>query len=120
VFIDAYSNLLSFPEHLVTREFFEQVRKTLNPDAAVVINAIQTPNFADKFSIRFDNTLRSVFSHVNRDLIETYDGWQKNLKHTNVMYVAYDRTPGLNEIYTDNKNTSYRDKKPAWQTGALP
>lgn len=111
VFIDAYSNILSFPEHLVTKEFFEQVRDVLNPGGVVIINAIQTPNFADMFSIRFDNTLRTVFSHVNRDLIESYNGWQQSLRCTNIMYTAYSRTPGLKEIYTDDKNTSFFDKR---------
>lgn len=111
IFIDAYSNILSFPEHLVTKEFFEQVRDVLNPGGAVIINAIQTPNFSDQFSIRFDNTLRAVFPHVNRDLIESYDGWQQSFRCTNIMYTAYNRTPELNEVYTDDKNTSFFDKR---------
>ncbi len=66
VLLDAYLGGLSIPEHLVTQEFFLEVKEHLKDDAVLVANFIVSPDFRDLFSKNIDNTLRSVFPYLSR------------------------------------------------------
>ncbi len=112
IILDAYLGDFNTPEHLLTQEFFAQVKKHIRPEGIVVANFIASPTFQSTFSRRIDNTFRSVFPHVSRLAIgDKYRLWDNNDQHvSNIMYFYRHRFETDNTIYTDNKNTVYFDK----------
>ena len=56
---------LTIPEHLVTHEFFLQIKDHLKPGGLMAANITASPNFAGTFSRTIDNTLRSVFPNLS-------------------------------------------------------
>lgn len=111
IFIDTYSNALSIPPELVTQEFFTQVKAALAPDGVMAANIIASPNFHDRYSMRVDNTIRSVFPHINRQII---DQSERSLigqaYYTNIIY-SYFNNVQTGGVYTDDKNTYFLDKE---------
>ncbi|PIR38992.1 MAG: hypothetical protein COV35_04745 [Alphaproteobacteria bacterium CG11_big_fil_rev_8_21_14_0_20_39_49] len=113
IFLDAFTNVISTPFQLITKEFFEQVKEHLNEDGIVLFNVITSPNFNDKFSVKLDRTFRQVFSPANRQVLRLYDGWtgvdsDENV-NTNVVYSYHNRNYTKGN-YTDNINTYYLDR----------
>ena len=75
VVLDAFTNRISLPPDLITREAFAAVRQAVAPDGQVVMNIITSPDFADRFSRSIDATIRSVFPFVTRQILpETRTG----------------------------------------------
>jgi len=113
IFLDAYLGGVSVPEHLITQEFFIQVRDHLKDNAILISNFILSPHFNNQFTRNIDNTLRSVFPHVSRHVMdERYHLWSESKTlPMNVLYV-YKHKENYNKghIYTDNKNTVFIDK----------
>ena len=89
ILLDAYLGGLSIPEHLVTKEFFTEVKEHLNDEGVLVANFIVSPGFNNIFSKNIDNTLRSVFPYVSRpDTGGKYEVWtEKQAKNSNFMYI---------------------------------
>lgn len=112
IILDAYLGDLTLPEHLITVEFFEHVKSHVKPNGSVVGNFIASPNLANRFSRKLDNTLREVFPNINRYIVEEHDVWNTDKNRTaNVIY-SYTHFPeeDTDKIYTDNKNTVFYDK----------
>ena len=113
IVLDVYSGALTLPEHLATKEFFEEVKSHLKSDGKFVANTALSPNFASALSRNFDNTIRTVFPHVSRHVVyEDYFLWGDDESMIrNVMYI-YKNYPNMdsNTIYTDTKNRSYLDR----------
>lgn len=113
IMLDAYRGALSLPEHLVTREFFQQVKDRLKDDGKVLANMAVAPNFANPFSRNLDNTFRSVFPNYSRHNVQgDYGLWNdKENMMRNVIYM-YRHYPGEDgaTIYTDNKNRAFLDR----------
>lgn len=113
IFLDAYLGGITIPEHLVTKDFYEQVREHLKPYGVVAANFLSSGSFTSAFSRNVDNTFRSVFPHVSRTAImEDYDLWRDDeTRVVNVIYLYKDH-PDANPktIYTDNKNGIFFDK----------
>lgn len=66
VLVDAFSTDLFAPSHLMTREFFEQVKSILNPEGVLVFNAV-SPEKAQEGETLYQaivNTVASVFPTV--------------------------------------------------------
>ncbi len=114
ILLDAYHGFYTMPEHLITREFFRQVKSVLKPDGILAVNFVVSPSFRDKFSVRLDNTFRSVFPHYTRQIIqEGYNGWVEDPRYkANIVYI-YHNGPGTdtNTVYTDNLNSAFADKQ---------
>ncbi len=113
VFLDAYLGGLTIPEHLVTVEFFEQIRNSMNDGAILITNFIASPNFANKFSRSIDNTLRAAMPHVSRVVMQDYYFLYNDNPNVliNVTYIYRHETDyDQGVIYTDDKNTVYYDK----------
>jgi predicted membrane-bound spermidine synthase len=108
IVLDAYSNVISIPPQLITQEFFRSVKRALSPQGVMVFNAIVSPNFRDRYSIKLDNTLRSVFPNLNRQIIRAYDPWKKTSEH-NVIY-SYFNHRQVSGMYTDDHNTYFLDR----------
>jgi spermidine synthase len=113
VFLDAYNGDLTIPEHLVTKEFYMQVRNHMKDHGTLAGNFILSPNFESIFSRTLDNTIRSVFPYVSRHIIsQDYSMWNESENLiTNVIYL-YTKHPEENtdKVYTDNRNTIFYDK----------
>ena len=113
VFIDVFNSGISIPEHLVTQEFFRQIKNHLKDKGIVVSNFTSSPNFANHYSQRLDNTFRSIFPHVSRHVLrDNYKPWNNNKNAlSNIIYI-YRHQPNadINGIYTDNKNNSFYDR----------
>jgi spermidine synthase len=108
IFLDAYTNNRSIPSQLITQEFFGQVKNHLTDKGIMLFNVIANPVFNDRFSIKIDNTLRKVFSNINRNIIGDYDGWNESADR-NILYVYYNKKLS-DGIYTNDKNTYYMDR----------
>ncbi len=113
VFLDAYLGGLTLPEYLVTHDFFVQVKNAMNPEGVMAANFITSATFSGAFSQKLDNTLRSVFPLVNRQIIgESFDGWTRDDAMTSNIIYSYIHQSKMNtrDIYTDNKNPISFDK----------
>lgn len=110
IILDAYLGDLTIPEQLVTQDFFRRVKNRLGDNGIVAANFILSPSFANAYSRNIDNTFRSVFPFVTRQVIGHYNGWDaKTMDNTIYIYNRHaDETK--TKIYTDNKNTVYYDK----------
>lgn len=121
IYLDAYLGGMSIPEHLVTREFFEQVRDCMAEGGVFIMNFIASPNFAEPLSQALDNTLRSVMPHLSRIVIdEQYSIYNDDPKLlVNVAYI-YRKAKGHENktVYTDDKNTVFYDKPQEIMTGS--
>lgn len=115
IIIDAFQSTLGIPEHLVTREFFGQVKAALRPGGRIAVNFVGSATFADPFTVHFDTTFRSVFPTVNREVVSPYSGWLEQetgkVQYANVLYSYFDVAEPADEIYTDNLNRSFMDRK---------
>ena len=108
IILDAYSHILSIPAQLVTHQYFDDVKKQLNKNGVMVANIIAKHNYSDPWSIKKDNTIRSVFGSVNRIPLQKWGPWEN--KDSNVIYIGYNNTINGQKIYTDNKNSHFLDR----------
>jgi hypothetical protein len=112
VVLDPYQDFGGIPLGLVTREFFQEIDGIMNPGGILTANAYTSSNFADDFTIRFDNTIRTVFPNLNRVPLTPYNGWQTDPpQYANVIFTAFKRVNAERGIYTDDLNRSYLDKR---------
>jgi spermidine synthase len=112
VYIDVFNADPWIPEDLVTQDFFEQVRKVLKPNGIAGANFIISPNFTNDYSLRLDQTFRSVFPAMMHLPLYDMDAWEQNpLYMMNVLYMGYN-TPlsRSGTIYTDDRNSIFWDK----------
>ncbi len=113
IYLDTYLGGSRIPEHLVTIEYFEQVKKHLKNNGILMTNFILSPNFNSALSRNLDNTFRSVFPHTSRVVIkEQYKLWSDSATQAaNVAYIyRHQDNYKKGHIYTDNKNTVFYDK----------
>jgi len=111
IVLDAYLGDRTIPEHLVTREFFLSVKNILKPNGIVAGNFIISSSFSSVFSVKIDNTLRSVFPNLNRQIISDYNAWNRDdINASNVIYIYHHRKNAPQDLYSDDKNTIYYDK----------
>ena len=128
IYLDAYLGGASIPEHLVTEDFFREVKARLKDGGALMSNMILSPHFNNAFSRNIDNTFRAIFPHVSRHVIprqntldndrdtakdpDNYNLWSESeglLVNVAYIYKHHDDYD-LGSIYTDNKNTVFIDK----------
>lgn len=110
IILDAFRGPSFSPEHLVTKEFFQQIRNALKPGGIMAANILVSPLFSDPYAAKLDNTIRSVFSNVNRQVIQDYDAWSTGTSWPNVIYSARNDPDAPTDIYTDDKNSAMFDK----------
>ncbi|MDB5492007.1 MAG: hypothetical protein JWO78_1856 [Micavibrio sp.] len=111
VILDPYQDASGIPLGLVTTEFFNAVNGVLKPGGIMTGNFYIAVNFSDEFSIRLDNTIRTVFPNLNRQALTGYKGWQQDkAQYQNVIYSAFKNGIGVEGVYTDDLNRSFLDK----------
>lgn len=104
ILLDAYLGGLSIPEHLVTQEFFLEIKKHLNDKAILIANFIVSPNFNNMFTKNIDNTMHSVFPYLSRRTANgKHDMWSKSqTESANYMYIyKHYNDIGDGSIYKD-------------------
>ncbi len=109
ILLDAYLGGLSIPEHLVTIEFFEEIKQHLNDKGVLVCNFILSPNFNNIFSKNIDNTLRTVFPHLSRrDAHNKYNVWSDSKSENSNFVYIYKHLENLenSSILTDDPEGS--------------
>ena len=114
ILLDVFNGDTTLPEDLVTVEFLNSLKNKLNPRGIIAINFILSPTFRDPMSRHLDNTLRTVFPYVSRQVAKDFNAWQQNPNvRTNVLYM-YNDNPDYetrdNVIYTRDKNRIFFDK----------
>ncbi|MBI4030409.1 MAG: fused MFS/spermidine synthase [Proteobacteria bacterium] len=110
IVLDLYRDPVSVPEYLITKEFFEQTKNHLKDGGIVAGNYFASATFSDYYSLKLDNTLRTVFPAINRQIIQPYDSWDRENDWINIIYSYVDTGIITDGIYTDNKNTSMFEK----------
>lgn len=100
---DVYSGHYTIPFHLLTKEYFQNIQKILNPNGVAIFNVIANPMLRDNYSKRVDNTLRAVFKNCMSIPLPYRDG------PANIIYVCTARPNLDTKIYTDNLNGSMVD-----------
>ncbi len=113
ILLDLFRGPSKTPEHLATREFFQQIKDALKPGGIMAGNYVVSPNFRDPFTVRLDNTIRAVFGNINRYVMDDYNGWTQKSVSANVVYSYYNDPNASTEIYTDDKNSAVLDKPSA-------
>ncbi len=111
ILVDLFFGLQNIPEHLVTRDFFEQVRSAMKPDGYVTANVLASASYRDLFSRNIDETFRSVFPDTTRQIVSPgFSAW-KEQDMENLLYSSPNPdTAQPRKIYTDNLNRSYADR----------
>lgn len=106
IFLDAFTNIYSVPAHLLTLEFFQQINNSLAEDGVMIFNCITSATFSNQYSIKIDNTLKSIFPNITRQIIGKFNVKDSNDK--NILYLYFKRNYTAS-IYTDDKNTYFLD-----------
>lgn len=112
IFLDTYLGHHTIPEHLLTQEFFQQVKSCLSDNGLMLANIVSAPNFNSSFSRRLDNTIRSVFPQISRDVMrDRYMLWNNEPDSlANVVYIYKHHPDADLGIYTDDLNRAFLDK----------
>lgn len=112
IIVDVFLGLHDAPEHLVTREFFLQVKNKLTPRGVIIVNHFGSPLGEDTYTRGIDNTIRTVFPHANRIPLYDFNPWPvAQADDKNILYIARNFSPGGKEhVYTDNLNRAAFDK----------
>lgn len=106
VIVDLARGPAGIPEHLLTREFFLQVRGALSDEGIMVAHMFANLLFADAHSRYLDNTIRAVFPYTSRHIVDGFTAWKISPEdYGSLLYIARKHEiaerPG---IYTDNMN----------------
>lgn len=109
IVLDLFRDPISVHENLNTLEFFQEVKSHLKEGGIVAANYWASPTFSDAYSRNLDHTLRAVFPTLNRQVIDTYNAWNRKGNWKNIIY-SYIDNPDSGALYTDDKNTIMYDK----------
>ena len=107
ILIDTFTHILSPAIETTTEEFLRDVKARLAPNGTLVVNQLATPDFRDRFSVRYNRVFGHVFDVFTRQVIDDYNPWSTaNTRNElrNVLYIYNDRP------YNDDR-TSYTDDK---------
>ena len=122
IFMDVFQGDLTIPEHLVTREYFQQIKAHLKGGGLMIANIAASPNFVSVFSRTIDNTLRSVFPNLSRHMLyNDYQAWSNDINQIGNAIYIYRDNPDENpaDIYTDDRNSVFYDK-PKGRSAPIP
>jgi len=106
VIIDVFTNVVSIPMECTTREFLSSVKALLKDKSVVIANVISSPNFFDKFTVRYHNTFASVFPVFSRQIIGNINMLEnKGNQANNVLYMYFSNEYVKdNSVYSEDNN----------------
>jgi predicted membrane-bound spermidine synthase len=98
VVVDVYSNRLSIPGHLVTREFWQAVRRTLVADGVLLANLVLDARLASDYARNLLATVESVFGRCAVEVL------QKGQELANAVVVCRAAPVAAARIYVDERS----------------
>ncbi len=107
IILDAYSSINILPSQLLTQEFFRSIQSHLSSEGILAVNFIGKALFSDAYSVKFHNSLTSVFPNMVRQVIGDFDSWQDQELH-NIIYL-HKAKKHSSQPYTDDKNGYFWD-----------
>ena len=100
IIVDTFSNTRTIPGHLLTQEYFAELKQRLAANGVIIFNIIAKPSLEDAYSKRVDNSIRHIFKNC-MVMPLTYENVTAN-----IIYVC---TNSANQndktIYSDNLNS---------------
>ncbi|TXT35926.1 MAG: hypothetical protein FD135_4607 [Comamonadaceae bacterium] len=99
VVVDVFSSHTSIPGHLVTREFWQDTRRTLAPGGVLLINLILDGRLETPYARNLLATIESVYGRCAVEVLH------KSKPLSNVIVSCYDSShSGPSAPYTDERN----------------
>jgi spermidine synthase len=99
VVVDVFSSHTSIPGHLVTREFWQDTRRTLAPNGVLLINLILDGRLETPYARNLLATIDSVYGRCAVEVLH------KAQPLSNVIVSCYgSSSPGQTAPYTDERN----------------
>ncbi len=109
ILLDVYSNSYQIPEGLITAEFMSRIKSRVAPGGVIIMNMVESAQFANKYTRVFDNTFRAVFPHnTSRQVVGKYNPWDAN-EIANVLYIYYN-IENDGRVYTINNTPVIYDR----------
>ena len=108
IVLDAYADRTAMPAHLATREFFALARSRLAHSGTLYMNLMVPPG-ADRFGVRIDRTLRSVFAWCAAEAVGNARQW-----HNRLYRCARSPLDGDSTVYRDGTTAGEID---GWRAG---
>lgn len=96
VLVDLFSNKTSVPWHLLSTEFFADVKAVTKPDGFVFFNVVSGSVFGDSYSRSIHNTIYNNFSYCHSKPMVVSD------KKTNIVYICKNTVEDERMIYVDD------------------
>jgi predicted membrane-bound spermidine synthase len=101
VVIDTYSSHTSIPSHLITQEFWKDIRKSLNPQGILIANLILDSRLQRPYSRNILATIESVYGRCSVEALH------KDKPMSNVIVMCYQTSyPTMDFPYTDERNNA--------------
>ena len=98
VVVDVFSNRLSIPGHLVTREFWQAARRPLTDDGVLLANLIVDPALSSDYARNLLATVESVFGRCSVDVL------QRQQELANVVLMCRKANVPKVRLYIDERN----------------
>ena len=104
VVVDVFSSHTSIPGHLVTREFWQNTRRTLAPGGVLLVNLILDGRLETPYARNLLATIESVYGRCAVEVLH------KDKPLSNVIVSCYDSSrASQNTPYTDERNAADMD-----------
>lgn len=101
VVVDVFSSHTAIPAHLVTREFWQDTRRVLAGDGAMIANLILDPRLATPYARNILATIESVYGRCAVEVL------QKQQPLSNVVVTCRnDHPPQPASLYVDERNAA--------------
>lgn len=97
IIVDLFSNKLSMPWHLITKQFMASLNDTLEEDGVIVFNIIAEKNFNGEFAKTIHNTISQSFGYCYSVPLMSNESDFMNLEYF-CKKITEDKKP----IYSDN------------------
>ena len=119
VIVDVAQQRYSIPMECMTLEFLQGLKAHLKKDGILIVDMLSSPDFRDKFSVRYDRTFSQVFPVHSREIIADplFNPWSKDdrsdldrLLRNNLYIYFNDELMQDTAVYTDDKNTYSLDR----------
>ncbi len=105
VVVDAFSSHTSIPSHLITREFWQDTRRTLTSQGVLLINLILDGRLETPYARNLLGTIESVYGRCAVEVLH------KAQPLSNVIVSCYASShPGSSSAYTDEQNGADVDR----------
>ena len=101
IVVDVYSSRTSIPGHLVTREFWQDTRRAMKPEGALLINLILDGRLESAYARNLLGTIESVFGRCAVEVLH------KAAPLSNVIVSCYQTSHAApSSPYTDERNAA--------------